>query len=134
MAPKHAATAVRSRSRPYGGGGRPSGLSVVLWRRRGLERYPDTGPRLWYLAVAVSATIVLYYELYVTGGVAPLVLAHYDMSFLYYVYALVVANLVGAFGSLLAGLGDRWGLANIVVYGLGITGVLSLFTPLAPNK
>ncbi len=104
-----------------------------LWRR-GLDRYPETAPRYWYLIVAVFVTIVLYYELYVTGGVAPLVLAHYKMSFLYYVNVLVIANLVGAFGSLAAGLADRWGRANLVTYGLAVTGVLSLVTPLAPNK
>lgn len=104
-----------------------------LWHRS-LDRYPDTTARYWYLAVAVLATIVLYYELYVTGGVAPLVLAHYKMSFIYYVNILVVSNLVGAFGSLLAGLADRWGRANLVAYGLAVTGILSLVTPLAPNK
>ena len=41
-----------------------------LWKRD-LDRYPDTGPRVWYLAVVVLATIVLYCEQYVTGGVAP---------------------------------------------------------------
>jgi MFS family permease len=104
-----------------------------LWHR-GLDRYPNTGTRYWYLAVAVFVTIVLYYELYVAGGVAPLVLEHYQMSFLYYVNILVVANLVGAFGSLAAGLADRWGRANLVTYGLAVTGVLALITPLAPDK
>lgn len=112
---------------------RPGFALDSLWQRS-LDRYPGTAPRFWYLAVAVFATIVLYYELYVTAGVAPLVLAHYKMSFIYYVNALVISNLVGAFGSLLAGLGDRWGRANIVAYGLAVTGLLSLLTPLAPNK
>jgi MFS family permease len=104
-----------------------------LWRRS-MDRYPDTAPRIWYLAVAVFVTIILYYELYVTGGVAPLVLAHFKMSFIYYVNILVVANLVGAFGALAAGVADRWGRANLVTYGLAVTGVLALVTPLAPNK
>ena len=104
-----------------------------LWHR-GLDRYPNTGTRYWYLAVAVFVTIILYYELYVAGGVAPLVLEHYKMSFLYFVNILVIANLVGAFGSLAAGLADRWGRANLVTYGLAVTGVLALITPLAPDK
>jgi MFS family permease len=111
-----------------------SGFAMDRLWRRGLDRYPNTGSRYWYLAVAVFVTIILYYELYVTGGVAPLVLEHFKMSFLYYVNILVISNLVGAFGSLAAGLADRWGRANLVTYGLAVTGVLALVTPLAPNK
>ncbi|MFC4592093.1 MFS transporter [Sphaerisporangium corydalis] len=107
-------------------------LSARLWNRR-LDGYPDTGPRMGYLLVAVLATVVLYYELYVGGGVAPLILAHYKMSFTYYVNILVVSNLVGAFGSLAAGLADRWGRANLVTYGLLLTGLLMFAVPSAPN-
>jgi MFS family permease len=110
------------------------GFTLDRFWNRGLDRYPNTGARYWYLAVAVFVTIILYYELYVAGGVAPLVLEHYKMSFLYYVNILVVANLVGAFGSLAAGLADRWGRANLVTYGLLVTGALALLTPFAPNK
>ncbi|MGH3321605.1 MAG: MFS transporter [Streptosporangiaceae bacterium] len=116
------------------GAGRGAAIVRRLWVRR-LEHYPSNGPLVWYLAVSVLATIVLYYELYITGGVAPLLLADYHMSFIYYVNIIVVANLVGAFGSLVAGLADRWGRANLVTYGLAITGVLSLFgVPNAPNS
>ncbi|WP_214316957.1 MFS transporter [Nonomuraea sediminis] len=104
-----------------------------LWNRQ-LQSYPDTGPRLWYLTVAVLATVVLYYELYVGGGVAPLILEHYKMSFTFYVNMLVVANLFGAFASLAAGLADRWGRANLVTYGLLITGVMMFVLPAAPNS
>ncbi len=110
------------------------GISMARLWNRGLEHYPDTAPRYRYLAVSVFVTIVLYYELYVAGGVAPLILGHYKMSFLYYVNVLVVANLVGAFGSLAAGVADRWGRANLVTYGLLVTGVVALVTPLAPDK
>jgi MFS family permease len=103
------------------------------WWNRKLDSYPDTGPRMRYLVVAVLATVVLYYELYVGGGVAPLILAHFKMSFTYYVNILVLSNLVGAFGSLAAGLADRWGRANLVTYGLLVTGVLMFLVPSAPN-
>jgi len=40
------------------------------------------------------------------------------MTFPFYVYISVVGSAVGAFGSLAAGLADRWGRANLVAYGL----------------
>ncbi|HEY2596135.1 MAG TPA: MFS transporter, partial [Chloroflexota bacterium] len=40
---------------------------------------------------------------------------------------VVIANAIGAFGSLAAGLADRWGRANLVAYGLVITALLVLF-------
>ncbi len=49
------------------------------------------------------------------------------MTFPFFVYITVVANAVGAFGSLAAGLADRWGRANLVAYGLLVTGALTLF-------
>ena len=105
-----------------------------LWRRQ-LDHYPDTRPRYMYLAIVVLATIMLYYEFYIPSAVSPSIIAHYGMTFNYYVYIIVVANAVGAFGSLAAGLADRWGRANLVSYGLLVTGVLILFgVPNAPNK
>ncbi len=109
-------------------------LARALWYRQ-LERYPDTGPRVGYLAIVVVATVILYYQLYVAGAVAPQILAHYGMSFRFYVNITVVANAIGAFTSVMAGLADRWGRANMVAYGLGITGLLILFgIPNAPNS
>jgi MFS family permease len=105
-----------------------------LWRRQ-LEAYPDTRPRMVYLAITVIATIMLYYELYVVGGVSTLVLANLHMSFTFFVYLLAFGNLVGAFGALLAGLTDRLGRANLVVGGLLITAILTAFVlPNATNK
>ena len=97
-----------------------------LWRRQ-LETYPETGPRVLYLAITVLATITLYYELYVGSSIATLQLANLHMSFSFYVTILAFGNLVGAFGSLLAGLTDRLGRANLVVGGLLLTGVITLF-------
>jgi MFS family permease len=109
-------------------------LSRALWYRE-LDHYPSTRPRLFYLALVVLATIVLYYQLYVAGAVAPQILAHFGMSFRFYVDVTVVLNAVGAFTAILAGLADRWGRANLVAYGLGVTALLVLFgVPNAPNK
>lgn len=101
-----------------------------LWQRE-LEHYPDTGPRYRNLAIVVASTVVLYYELYVNGAAATLLLDDLDMSFSSFVFALAVGNFVGAFGSLFAGFTDRSGRANIVVLGLLITGLLTLFV--VPN-
>jgi MFS family permease len=105
----------------------PSGGALGgLWQRQ-LNHYPETRPRVFYLAIVVLATIILYYELYVGGAVAPNIIAGLGMTFPFYVYISVVGNAVGAFSSLIAGLGDRWGRANMVAYGLLITGGLVLF-------
>ncbi|HWW81855.1 MAG TPA: MFS transporter [Steroidobacteraceae bacterium] len=74
----------------------------------------------------VAATIMLYYELYIAGAVSPSIIAGYGMTFPFYVYISVVGNAVGAFGSLAAGLSDRWGRANLVAYGLLVTALLTL--------
>src|SRR6201985_2099438 len=97
-----------------------------LWRRQ-LEAYPNTRPRLLYLAITVLATIMLYYELYVAGSVSTLILANLHVSFTFFVLLLAFGNLIGAFGALLAGLTDRLGRANIVVGGLLLTGIMTLF-------
>jgi MFS transporter, ACS family, D-galactonate transporter len=105
-----------------------------LWRRQ-LDSYPDTGPRIFYLALTVLATITLYYELYVGGSVSTLLLANLHMTFTFYVVALAFGNLIGAFGSLFAGLTDRYGRANLVVFGLLFTGVFVAFIlPAATDK
>ena len=88
-----------------------------------------------YLAITVLATIMLYYELYVAGSVSTLVLSNLHISFTFFVVLLAIGNLVGAFGSLLAGLTDRLGRANLVVGGLLVTGLLTAFVlPNATNK
>lgn len=91
-----------------------------------MPQYPSTTRRYTYLAVTVLATIVLYDELYVQNAVATQVIEHFNMSFTEFVYVSVIGNLVGAFGSLAAGLADRWGRANLVVVGLFITAAIIL--------
>jgi MFS family permease len=108
-------------------------LSGLIHRQ--LDSYPNTGPRVWYLAITVLATITLYYELYVGGSVATLILSNLGMSFTFYVVTVAFGNLIGAFGSLFAGLTDRYGRANLVVFGLLFSGVFVTFIlPAATNK
>ena len=105
-----------------------------IWHRS-LTHYPERTRRTAYLAIAIATTMVLYYELYVTGGVATLQLQHFHMSFAYYTTFIAVSNLLGAFGALTAGVCDRFGRANFVVYGLLVTGLLvTVAIPHAPDK
>jgi MFS family permease len=101
----------------------PARGSRRFWDRK-LPHYPETGMRSLYLAITVLATIVLYYELYIGGAVATQIIGEFDMSFTFFVFVSVIGNAVGAFASLLAGLADRWGRANLVVWGLLVTGLL----------
>jgi MFS family permease len=105
-----------------------------LWDRR-LVHYPSTRPRIAYLGIVVLATIVVYYELYVIGAVAPSIIQQYGMSFRYFVDISVFSAAAGAFASLVAGASDRYGRANLVTYGLLVTGVLTAFAvPNAGNE
>ena len=88
-----------------------------------------------YLAITVLATVTLYYELYVGGSVSTLILVNLHMSFTFFVLILAFGNLIGAFGSLFAGLADRLGRTNLVVFGLLLTGIFTAFVlPAATNK
>ncbi len=90
---------------------------------------------MFYLAITVLATITLYYELYVGGSVATLLLTNLRMSFTFYVVTVAFGALIGAFGSLFAGLTDRFGRANLVVFGLLFAGVFVAFImPAATSK
>ncbi len=88
-----------------------------------------------YLAITVISTVMLYYELYVGGSVSTLFLPKLHMSFSFFVYTLAVGNLIGAFGSLFAGLTDRLGRTNLVVAGLILTAVfVGFIIPTATSK
>ena len=95
--------------------------------RRQLYRYPDTLPRLGYLAIVVLTTIMLYYLYYVEGAVTPLLLPYYHMSFQFFLYLLVVSNAIGAFSAFVGGLSDRIGRANLTIYGTLVVALIQLF-------
>ena len=97
-----------------------------LWDRR-LHSYPRGPHRYFLLALSVLATIVLYIENYALGGVSTLLSEQLGISFIYLVTMLAIVNLIGAFGSLVAGIGDRLGRANMVIWGLLLVGILTAF-------
>jgi len=116
----------------------PTQGSHAGWRRlwdRELHHYPESGPRVWYLALTVLATVVLYYALVVPAAIAPRVMQHFGFTFAQITWVVVIGGVAGAFASLAAGLADRWGRANLVVGGLLVTGLLMVFAlPNASSK
>jgi MFS family permease len=113
--------------------GRRGGLSS-LWNRQ-LDAYPDTAMRMTFLGITVLSTVMLYYELYVGGSVSTLFLVKLHMTFGFLVYTTAFGALIGAFGSLFAGITDRLGRTNIVVIGLIFTAVFVAFViPTATSK
>ena len=99
---------------------------IRIWNRE-LVAYPERDTRRMHLLLVVLITVTLYYELYVGSGVATIMLAQLRIPFPIFVYILAAGNLLGAFASLLAGLADRFGRANLVVYGLLVVGLITLF-------
>lgn len=95
-------------------------------RHRVLQHYPDNGQRIWYLALAVIATIMLYYESYVLPSVAPLVLHSFGLTVSSYALILLTSNLIGALSAIFGSLSDRIGRSNLIVYGLLVTGIGTL--------
>ena len=103
--------------------------------QRQLEHYPETRARLGYLGIVVAVTVLLYWQLYVDGGAATRILRDLHMSFLYFTGLTAIGAAIGAFGSLAAGLADRWGRANLVAYGVALTALITLVGfPLCDTK
>ncbi|MHA6761436.1 MFS transporter [Streptacidiphilus sp. PAMC 29251] len=119
---------------------RTTGPLNRLWNRE-LHHYPASGPRLVSLGITVSATVVLYYQNYLSGALAAGtggrngILPDLHLSFSTYVYLAVFANLLGAGASFATGISDRYGRANIVTAGLLVSSLLCLIGfPLCHNR
>ncbi|HEY1734434.1 MAG TPA: MFS transporter, partial [Acidimicrobiales bacterium] len=96
-----------------------------------IDEYPGSRRRTGYLALAVLATLVLYYTYYTQTGVTPNILRSYHMTFSFYVWIVIISNLLGAFASLPASKTDKLGRANVIIFGLLIVGLLVTFA--VPN-
>ena len=91
-----------------GGIGDNDGTASPTLVETGAQLLPAVAPRIGYLSLTVFATVVLYYQLYVGSSVSTLILNRFDMTFTFYVVALAIGSLIGAFGSLLAGDPSLW--------------------------
>ncbi|MHB8596992.1 MAG: MFS transporter [Ktedonobacteraceae bacterium] len=100
---------------------------------RNLEHYPGNGQRIWYLALAVIATIMLYYESYVLPSVAPYVLHFFSLTVSSYALILLASNLVGALSAIFGSLSDRVGRSTLIVYGLLVTAIGTLLISVASS-
>lgn len=96
-----------------------------FWDRE-LHAYPKPRTRLACLGIVVLATIILYYQFYLSGAIATHILLDFHMSFTYYVNISVVGYLLGALASFATGFSDRYGRANIISVGLLVVGLLCL--------
>ena len=102
---------------------------------RYLRTYPGTRKRTGYLALTVLATVALYYQAYCGGTVAPQILNYYGITLKFYLFAAVTGFVFGAVATVLGGLADRVGRANMIAYGLvGDGALLGFVQPHMPNK
>lgn len=100
-----------------------------------IDEYPQGARRAGILALAIAATVVLYYAYFAQFGVTPNILSSFHMSFDFFIAIVVASNLLGAFASLLASTTDRLGRTNVVIYGLLVIGLLTAIgIPLTDGK
>ena len=100
-----------------------------LWQRE-LPEYPTGARRIWYLGIVFAATVVVYYENFISGAVTLQLLGGFHISFLYFAVVTAVANAIGAIGSLASGIADKVGRGNMAVVGLfGVSLVTLLWLP-----
>src|SRR5580765_8482357 len=104
-----------------------SGATVSRRWSRELQHYPSPAVRYTSLAVVVGATVVLYYQLYLAGGVAIHIMAYYHMGFAPFVYLNVAALVVAGVAAEAAHLVDRYGRANVISIGMFVVSLLCIF-------
>jgi MFS family permease len=100
-----------------------------LWQRE-LPEYPTGARRIWYLAIVFTATVIVYYENFISGAITLQLLGDFQISFLYFAVVTAVANAIGAIGSLASGVADKVGRGNMAVVSLfGVSLVTLLWLP-----
>ncbi len=102
---------------------------------RELPEYPGNAARYGYLGLTVVVTIALYYMAYCGGSVSTLQMVDLKMSFHFLIWVTAIGNVLGALGALFAGVTDRLGRVPVILVGLTVTSLVTLFAiPAAPNR
>ncbi|CCH79540.1 Major facilitator superfamily MFS_1 [Nostocoides japonicum T1-X7] len=110
-------------------------MPSARWWNRELHHYPVAKVRYTSLTVVVLATIALYYQLYLSGGVAIHIIEDYGLSFRWFVILNVVALAVAAVAAHFGGITDRIGRANVITIGLVVVGLLcAVAVPLCSSR
>jgi MFS family permease len=105
-----------------------------LWRRD-LSSYPTGSYRIFLLAIVVLANIIFTWTVAAGTAATTVIFPHFGMTLNYYSDMLVVAGVCGGLAAYITSFGDRWGRANMVVFGLLINAVFALWAvPDAPSK
>ena len=118
---------------PVEAGARRSGWGGRF--NRELSTYPSSPARYGYLVLTVVVTIGLYYMAYCGGSVQTLQIVDLNMSFHYLIWVTAIGNVIGAFGALFAGVTDRVGRVPVILVGVTITSLVTLFAiPAAHNR
>jgi hypothetical protein len=100
-----------------------------LWQRE-LPEYPTGARRIWYLGIVFTATVIVYYENFISGAITLQLLGDFHISFLYFAVVTALGNAVGAIGSLATGVADKVGRGNLAVVSLlGVSLVTLLWLP-----
>jgi MFS family permease len=104
----------------------PPGALRRLWDRE-LPHYPGTARRYYYLGLVVAMTIMMYYQYFLTAAQSGRILPYFGISFTVWVSMAVLGNALGAAASLLGGLADRYGRANMVTGCLFVIAGIGVF-------
>jgi ACS family D-galactonate transporter-like MFS transporter len=104
----------------------PPGALRRLWDRE-LPHYPGTARRYYSLGLVIAMTIMMYYQYFVTAALSGHILPYFHISFLFWISMAVLGNALGAAASLLGGLADRYGRANMVTGCLFVIAGIGVF-------
>src|SRR5262245_13039394 len=95
-------------------------------RQRELSHYPAKSERAWYLFVTLAIAVTLYSHAFVAVSVLPLLQRELGFTLQHFGLYFMLVFLLSAISSLFGSLSDRFGRANLVVYGSIISAVVTL--------